>query len=154
MRIWIESAVRRLLNTKMPTEDVVGLPAQRQVGGVYVLPPWGMALNQKGFFFFFYSTDCLEVGFPGDNIVWTLNQLVLFKQTPPHGQDFSPFAKGTTPSGFLTGPSISAGDESWGRGSGSRAEDGGGCWSWAGSSQVTGLASPAILLRKASVLLF
>ena len=69
-------------------------------------------------------------------------------------QDFSPFAKGTTPSGFLTGPSVSAGDESWGRGSGSRAEDGGGCWSWAGSSQVTGLASPAILLRKASVLLF
>ena len=54
MRIWIESAVRRLLNTKMPTEDVVGLPAQRQVGGVYVLPPWGMALNQKGFFFLIF----------------------------------------------------------------------------------------------------
>lgn len=51
MHIWIESAVRRLLNTEMPTGDVVGLPAQRQVGGVCVLPPWGMALNQKVFFF-------------------------------------------------------------------------------------------------------
>lgn len=110
MHIWIESAVRRLLNTEMPTGDVVGLPAQRQVGGVCVLPPWGMALNQKVFFFYYYyySTDCLEVGFPGYNIVWTLNQLVLFKQTPPHGQDFSPFAKGTTPLGFLTAPSVRA----------------------------------------------
>ena len=49
MHIWIESAVKRLLNTKMPTEDVVGLPAQSQVGGACVLPPIGMALNQKGF---------------------------------------------------------------------------------------------------------
>lgn len=58
MHIWIESAVRRLLNTKMPTEDVLGLPAQSQLGGACVLPPWGMALNQKGFFvfcFFFIS---------------------------------------------------------------------------------------------------
>lgn len=106
MHIWIESAVRRLLNTKMPTEDVLGLPAQSQLGGACVLPPWGMALNQKGFFVFcfFYSTDWLEVVFPGENIVWTLNQLVLFKQTP-RGQDFSPFARRTTPPGFLTGPS-------------------------------------------------
>ena len=37
-------------------------------------------------------------GFPGDNIFWTLNQVVLFIKVPPHGQDSSPLAKGTSPS--------------------------------------------------------
>lgn len=103
----------------------------------------GHGIESEGFFFYYYyySTDCLEVGFPGYNIVWTLNQLVLFKQTPPHGQDFSPFAKGTTPLGFLTAPSVSAGDESWGRGSGSRAEG----WGWGAGAGPAALRSQAWL---------
>lgn len=49
--IWIESAVRRLLNPKMPTEGVIDLAVHNQVIGACVLPPWGMAFNQRGFAF-------------------------------------------------------------------------------------------------------
>lgn len=41
------------LNTKMPTENAVGLPVQSQVRGACLLPPWGMVFNQRGFVFFF-----------------------------------------------------------------------------------------------------
>ena len=67
----------------MPIEDAVGLPVQSQVRGVRVLPPWGVAFNQRGFVF--HSRGWLEVGFPGDNMFWTSNQLALFKQVPPCG---------------------------------------------------------------------
>lgn len=61
-----------------------------------------MACNQRGLVF--HSRDWLEVGFLGDNNFLTLNQLVLFKQVPLRGQDFSPFAKGTTPPGVPDQP--------------------------------------------------
>lgn len=63
MHIWIYSTVKWVTNTKVPTEDVFGLPVYSCVRGAHALPPRGMTFDCEGFVF--HSRDWLELAFQG-----------------------------------------------------------------------------------------